>query len=292
MRVAPATRWSCLRDTGRRHLGGSTAAAGAVGGGASVCSGGRAALGWQLITQADVLVCRCLLPCRAGRSELKAGALTLGSQATCSPHSALVLSMSCRSRSVAGSGASPLTRTKTDLRWAHSQLWDRQFTSTHKLETVGFALCMGTGWGQAGVQVRGLAYLSSGVRMTETPDPANCASCPENYYSACPVQGTNGPCDKQSTVPGTEGPGPAPRIRPSLGHLLHPTPTPCPGPHPNPLWRRQERWQVPAHPARPTGSSQPFLLPQGSWPRLREMLLSASIKEVMAHVCAGEWGRR
>lgn len=87
MRVAPATRWGSLRATGRRHLGGSTAAARAVGGGASVRGGGRAALGWQLITQADVFMWRCLLPWRASRPVLRAGALTLDSQAACSLHS-------------------------------------------------------------------------------------------------------------------------------------------------------------------------------------------------------------
>lgn len=92
MRMAPATRWGSRRATGRRHLGGSTAAARTIGRGASVLGGGGAALGWQLITQADVFMWRCLLPWRASRSVLKAGALTLDSQATCSLHSAQPLS--------------------------------------------------------------------------------------------------------------------------------------------------------------------------------------------------------
>lgn len=87
----------------------------------------------------------------------------------------------------------------------------------------GLLSALGTGSGQVGVQVRErvLTYLSSGVRMIETPDPANCASCPENYYSVCPVQRTKGPCDgSRQQCPAQGGPGPAP-IRPSLGHLLH-----------------------------------------------------------------------
>lgn len=76
--------------------------------------------------------------------------------------------------------------------------------------------------------------------MISTPDPANCASCPENYYSVCPVQGTKGPCDRSTQqCPAQGGPGPAP-IRPSLGHLLLPHPHPCSLPlakglTPNPL---------------------------------------------------------
>jgi hypothetical protein len=46
------------------------------------------------------------------------------------------------------------------------------------------------------VRKRILTHLSSGVRMIETPDPANCAFCLENYYSVCPVQGTKDPCEE------------------------------------------------------------------------------------------------
>lgn len=142
------------------------------------------------------------------------------------------------------------------------------------------------------VRERVLTYRSSGVRMTATPDPANCASCPENYYSMCPVQKTKGPCDRgRQQCPAQGGPGPAP-IRPSLGHLLHhPQHThSCQGPHPQSSSNRQEGWQVPALPARPTGSRRLSLLAQGSWPTLGEMLLSASAKVVMANMCGGEWG--
>lgn len=83
MQMGPATRWGSWGATGRCHLGGSTAAARAVCGGASVLGGSRAALGWQLIAQADVFMWRCLLYWRVGSSELKAGALTFDSQATC-----------------------------------------------------------------------------------------------------------------------------------------------------------------------------------------------------------------
>lgn len=91
----------------------------------------------------------------------------------------------------------------------------------------GLLLARETESGQVEGQVRErvLTYRSSGVRMTETPDPANCASCPENYYSMCPVQKTKGPCDRGcQQCPAQGGPGPAP-IRPSLSHLLHQPPT-------------------------------------------------------------------
>ena len=90
---------------------------------------------------------------------------------------------------------------------------------------LGCSLQWGQGRGRAGGSLeRVLTYLSLGVRMIETPGPANCASCPENYCSACPVQRTKGPCDRSGQqCPARGGPGPAP-IRPSLGHLLHPHP--------------------------------------------------------------------
>ena len=77
MRMAPASRWGSRGATGRCHLGGSASAARAVGGGALILGGGGAAWGRQLIAQADVLMWRCLLPWRAGRAVLKAGASPL-----------------------------------------------------------------------------------------------------------------------------------------------------------------------------------------------------------------------
>lgn len=127
MRVAAATRRGGGGAAGRGHLRGGAAAARAVGGGASVLGGGGAARGRQLIAQADVLMWRRLLPWRAGRSVLKAGGLVPDSQATCPLHSA------CGTQKPGeGSGASALTPTPADFRWACSRLWDGQFTSTRQ----------------------------------------------------------------------------------------------------------------------------------------------------------------
>lgn len=190
MRMAPATRWGSRRATGRCHLGGSTAAARTIGGGASVLGGGGAALGGQLITQADVFMWRCLLPWRASRSVLKAGALTLDPQATCSLHSARPLSN--RPRPALEPAFSFVSYLTPD---GSSQGCTDSLSLPASWRLMGLLSAVQTGLGQVGVQVRErvLTYLSSGVRMIETPDPANCASCPENYYSACPVQRTKGP---------------------------------------------------------------------------------------------------
>lgn len=175
---------------------------------------------------------------------------------------------------MASSGVSPLTQATPDLRWAYSGVCNRQSVSIASWRLLGLLSAMETGSGQVGVQgrERALTYLSSGVRMIETPDPANCASCPENYYSACPVQRTKGSCDRSSQqCPAQGGPGPAP-IRPSLSYLLHP--------HPHHLSRaltpttseQAGRVVVPALPARPAGSSWPSLLAQESWPTLRALI--------------------
>lgn len=72
MGVAPATRRSGRGTTWRCHLGGCTSATRAVGGSAAVLGGNRTALGWQLITQADVFMWRRLLSWRTGRWVLRA----------------------------------------------------------------------------------------------------------------------------------------------------------------------------------------------------------------------------
>lgn len=168
---------------------------------------------------------------------------------------------------------------------------------------LGLLPAVRTRTGQVGarkVRERVPTYLSSGGRMISTPDPANCASCPENYYSVCPVQGTKGPCDRSTQqCPAQGGPGPAP-IRPSLGHLLLPPsppllPTTCQGPHPQPSGAGRRGGKCQPSRLRPTGSRQPTLLARERRPTLREMPLSASTKVGMAG-CAGEsrreWGER
>lgn len=162
---------------------------------------------------------------------------------------------------------------------------DRQSTSTRQ-RLPGLLSALGTGSGQVGVQVRErvLTYLSSVVRMIETPDPANCASCPENYYSVCPVQRTKGPCDGSGQqCPAQGGPGPAP-IRPSLGHLLHSHPHHLSRALPPTLLEQAGRVASPNPPSQAYWLS-PALSPGSGKLANSHMLLSASAKVVMANVC-------
>lgn len=117
-------------------------------------------------------------------------------------------------------------------------------------------------------------HLSSGVRTTETPDPANCAFCQENYYSVCPAQGTKGPCEGAASSARHREARPCP-VRPSPGRLLHP-PASCQGFSPEPALEQ----------AGGVARNSPATRPVG----LREMPSSASAKWQWP-VC-GEWGTR
>lgn len=136
----------------------------------------------------------------------------------------------------------------------------------------------------AGVQARERVptYLSSAVRMTSTPYPANCASCPESYYSVCPVQGTKGPCDRGAQqCPAQGGPAlprpPPPPPRPALGHLLLPLPPYHLAKGLSPL---AQAGGAASHspPPRPADVGQPTPWARGSWLGLRERFSLASTK--------------
>lgn len=157
MGVAPATRPSGRGTTWRCHLGGCTPATRAVGGSAAILGGNRTALGWQLITQADMFMWRRLLPWRTGR---------------------LVLSAESQSRYL----SPPLPNCPPSAGSAASH-WLPDDLSPGEPGGRLLGLQLGE---------RGLTYLSSEGRMIETHGPANCAFCLKSYYSACPVQKTKG----------------------------------------------------------------------------------------------------
>lgn len=245
MRMAPATRWGSRRATGRCHLGGSTAAARTIGGGASVLGGGGAALGGQLITQADVFMWRCLLPWRASRSVLKAGALTLDPQATCSLHSARPLSNRPQpALEPAFSFVSYLTPDGSS-----QGCTDRQFTSTCQLETDGFALCSADRVRAGGSPGKGKGPDLPVFRGEDDRDTRSCQLCflPRELLFSVSCAENKRPCDRSGQqCPAQGGPGPAP-VRPSLGYLLRP--------HPHHLSRVSP--PTPSRAGRKSGKSQP-----------------------------------